>query len=241
MVKSATALLAEALAMRQSEYYQTYLADPDKLSNKEHAVMGFFETCLGNSRKSIEHLMDRTDGPLATPVQIIYPKVYYKFPYIPHDPERIDPSVEQKMYSEDDTTEDEEPEDLSPLSGLRDTIRRMSNETVELRNSILETYEMNLHQLPLGATISPDLLMASVVAANFLRLSSSPAGAMSLFDQLDGKIATVFQAMGGDMYLLDTSTTLPHNAYWDKTQNSYVLEAPNTTNQWTDALKLLEQ
>lgn len=211
MVASISTLLAEALTLRQSEYYRRYLADPDSLSNREYAIMEFFQACLGNSRRAIEHLMDRTDGPLATPVQIIYPKVYYKFPYIAQQsteslpPEQKSSSqVEQKSYSEPEqksSSPEEVPEDTSPLSGLRDTIRRMSRETVRLRNDILEAYELNQAQLSMGGVISPDLRMGSVVAANFLRLSSNVAGAMALFDQLDGKIATVYQALGGDMYL----------------------------------------
>ena len=118
----------------------------------------------------------------------------------------------------------------------------MSREKVKLRNDILEAYEINQVQLSMGGVISPDLRMGSVVAANFLRLSSSPAGAMALFDQLDGKIATVYQALGGDMYLLDTSTEPPKDLQliWSNEQQCYIAEAPQTTNQWVDALKLLE-
>ena len=239
---SVTTLLRTALDMRQSEYYRHYLLDPESLTGREYSVMEFMQACLGKSRKAIEHLMDRTDGPLATPVEIIYPKVFYKYPYavsqhtdslpapdIDLTPEIITPKDTSEPYSNE-----------SPLTSLRETIKRLSEETVKLRNDILDTYEINQHALSMGGAISPDLMMRSVVAANFLKLSSSPSGAMSLFDQIDGKIATVFQALGGDVYLLDASTEAPANATWSKEHNCYVLEATNATNMWTDALKLME-
>lgn len=232
-------LLAEAIEMRQSEYYRRYLADPDSLTNKEFAIAEFFQACLGNNRRAIEHLMDRTDGPLATPVQIIYPKIYHKWPFAPPPkdlPKELPKPDEQKSYSEPEPKLDD-----SPLKGLRQTIKKMSAETVKLRNDILEAYQLNQEQLRIGGVISPDLRMGSVVAANFLRMSSSPQGAIALFDQLDGKIATVFKALGDDVYLLETSTTPPKEAIWSPEQNAYILEVPTATNQWVEGLKLLEQ
>lgn len=241
--------LSEVIHWRWDEFVRAE-TDP-KFTGLESVVLALVRTCSEQKLGAIKLAIDRVDGKLATPVNIIYPKVWLIFP----EAERVAlpaPDAEPTPQLESGTNlpaildeppsdiPEEEPITLATLT-LRETLHKMADAPRNIVPLILKTkkeVEEILKQDP-NVVIENSPMVKSIIAANLMHLAvekNNFDAITEIFDQIDGKLVETIRFLGDDIFIPQYALEAPAGAVKNK-EGIYVLEAKAITEQWKQKFK----
>lgn len=211
--------------------WSKYLKEKENFSHHtsyENAIFDVIDAIVNGSLKAIRIALERVDGKVETPVEVIYPKVYMLFPYAVTDSHSIQddtPVAEKALVTK--------PKIDIETAGLRETVKLLGHSPLAAVDAIISNQEA----LSKDATADVwDPYVKSVVAAKLFMLSRGKLDAISeILDQIDGKVAEVVRVMGEDIYIVSYSKIAPQAAKINK-DGVLQIEMPNTTNQWAIGL-----
>ena len=182
--------------------------DP-QYSPLQHTVFSLIRACADGKLGAIKLSIKRVDGNLETPVNIVYPKIYFRYPYA----KEVAGAPVAEIASGDAPTPEEfdEPEvtieDEKLTLGLRETLEKMADTpdsrvvplVLHKKKEVEEALEINL-----DAELEYAPQVKSVIAANLLNLAISEnnfEAITEVFDQIDGKLVETIKFLGDDMYM----------------------------------------
>lgn len=222
----------------------------------EASVFSLVRTAAEGKLGAIKLAIDRVDGKIETPVEVVYPKVWMLFPEAKsvslEVSEEETPSAlpgPEVSVSEDviNITEDEEIDVEPPVSmSLRETLEKMADQPRQLTRLIKErkTEVEKLVKNNGGKSFGDDEnaihspLVKSIIAANLLQLAEDGnfEAVTEVFDQIDGKMVETLRVLGEDIYLTSYVEEAPKGAVKNK-DGVYMIEAAEVTDHWNQRLK----
>ena len=187
----------------------------------------------------------RVDGQIETPVDVQYPRLYFRYPYaktvegteLPSGEEEK-PVIAQPTPEEFEEMDKPKEEDLVTF-GLRETLKRMA-ETPDRRIVPLilakkkETEVAFMKGEGAVSQVKNIPLVKSVISAHLLSLATEQnnfEAILEVFEQIDGKLVEVIRILGDDLYLDQYDEVAPAGAIKDK-NGIYVLERRDLTEAW---------
>lgn len=241
--------LKEVIHWRWDEFVRAE-KDP-KYSGLEGVVLSLVRTTSEAKLGSIKLAIDRVDGKLETPMEVIYPKVFFLYPFAESvalpageqppaalpDPT---PSTDLIISEPPQAEEGEEPVQLATLS-LRETLNKMADSPRQVVPLILkkkEEVETILRDEP-EAEINDSPMVKSVIAANLMYLATDKHNfdaITEVFDQIDGKLVETIRVLGDDIFLTQYTEIAPYGAKKNG-DGVYCLEQPLITDVWKQKLK----
>lgn len=217
--------------------------DP-QYSPLQHTVFSLIRACADGKLGAIKLSIKRVDGNLETPVNIVYPRIFFRYPYAKEveAPATI-AGLEAGVPGVDVPTPDEfdEPEvtieEEKLTIGLRETLEKMA-ETPDSRVVPLvlhkkqETEELLAANLDAEVKNSPQV--KSVIAANLLNLAISESNFEAItevFDQIDGKLVETIRFLGDDMFMDQYAEIAPYGSVLNE-DGIYVYERKDIAGIW---------
>ncbi len=198
--------------------------DP-KYSPLQHTVFSLVRACADGKLGAIKLSIKRVDGNLETPVNIVYPKIFFRYPYAKSvaAPEAV-AGIEDGTPGVDVPKPDEfdEPEvtieDEKLTLGLRETLNKMAD-TPDSRVVPLVLMKKKETEEALESNPDAELEYApqvkSVIAANLLNLAISESNFEAItevFDQIDGKLVETVRFLGDDMFMDQYAEIAPYGS-----------------------------
>lgn len=221
--------------------------DP-KYTGLEATVLALVRTTSEAKLGAIKLAIERVDGKLETPVNVIYPKVWYVFPEAEAValPRNADGETPPELPAGDtyslirhetpDPEPEEEPAHLATMS-LRETLNKMADAPRQVVPLILQVKKKLEQGEPVPDENVP--LVKSVIAANLLHLAiekNNFDAITEIFDQIDGKLVETIRILGDDIYLTQYALEAPYGAVKNK-EGVYMIEAKEIAEQWKQKLK----
>lgn len=224
--------------------FSTAERDPNYTTN-EGVVFSLVRACAMQKLGAIRTAINRLDGKLVTPVQIIYPRVYMLYPHAEvtatHQPAPA--SIETTAVAEGSTDEGETAlaGEIVPTLSLRQTVQKMGHYPRTVPQVIIETaravdQHLTNPQNPMPQEKVPQV--KSVVAAHLIQMAAGGdlAAMDEVFDQIDGKLLETIQVVGDDIYLTSYSQVAPPDARLNK-DGVLQVEATAVQKSWKEALE----
>lgn len=234
-------------------------------STNDSIIFAVVRACTMEKIDAIKIALDRIDGKLVTPVNVIFPKIFYIYPQAtmiegseqiissilpakitddtpdytpPKDGVAIEGEIIEPEYIDGWINEDEYT-DLPSLS-LRQTLIKMSDYPRDVPPQIIEASQLVEQHLAGQAIQMPDHIpkVKSVIAAHLLKLAQKKNinAFYEVFDQIDGKLVETIQLLGADVHIPMYSLMAPAGAY--RNENGVLqIEATQTQELWTRKLK----
>lgn len=219
--------------------------DP-KYSPLQATVFALVRSCSDGKLGAIKLSIKRVDGALETPVQVIYPRVFFRYPYakqvaVPDTIPGLEagvPGIDVPLPDEFDEPEVQTEEDLLTY-GLRETLNKMADTPDRRVVPLILQRKEEIEQLlkvDANARIAKDRIprVKSVIAANLLDLAMEQnnfEAITEVFDQIDGKLVETLRFLGDDMFLDQYAETAPEGAILNE-EGIYVLEMKDIANTW---------
>lgn len=239
--------LAEVSNWRYDDFSR---AEKDEInySTADSIVFALIRACVMENLASIKLAINRIDGKLVTPVQIVYPKVYFIYPqassvdaapigYVPpvaiSEPETI-------TSTEVSVVVDSEEGNILPTLGLRQTLNRM----IDYKRSIPKDIIAMALKVDLAvagkAPMPPDEeipLVKSVIAAHLISMAQNRNvdSLYEIFDNIDGKLVETIEIVGEDIYLTNYSLVAPYGSV-KNSEGLYQIEATEARRLWEQKL-----
>lgn len=220
-----------------------------KYSPLQATVFALVRSCSDGKLGAIKLAIKRVDGALETPVQTIFPKVYFRYPYAKQVGDKTVAELEAGAAPDisheiSETIEDIEksPQDLEAefvTYGLRETLNKMAD-TPDRRvvplilNKKQEVEDIISKKLDTTKVIQNVPAVKSVIAANLLDLAmeqNSFEAITEVFDQIDGKLVETVRFLGDDMFMDQYDEIAPAGAKLNS-DGVYMLEQKEITNAW---------
>lgn len=223
------------------------LAEKDpKYSPLQATVFALVRSCSEGKLGAIKLSIKRVDGALETPIQVVYPRVFFRYPYakeitapatIPGLESGV-PGVDVPLADEFDEPEVQTEEDLLTY-GLRETLNKMADTPdrrvvpliLKKKEEIEEILKANKNAVIPRNKVPK---VKSVIAANLLDLAMEQnnfEAITEVFDQIDGKLVETFRFLGDDMFLDQYTEIAPEGAILNE-DGVYVLEMKDIANTW---------
>ena len=208
-------------------------------SSSAGVVLSLIRIASEGKLPAIKLALDRVDGKIATPIQVVYPKVYFRYPYAKTqaalEPGQERPKLDQAKAT---TSEVGQPVNIATAS-LRETLKAMADAPKQLPKLILQKKK----EVEAGESASdpdfPSPQVKSVLVANFLELANNKKDLYAiyeLFDQIDGKLTETIEVMGDDIYITQFDTVAPAMAV-EGDDGVYLLENQVATQHWEDSFR----
>lgn len=211
--------------------------DPS-LTGVQAVVLDLVRKCAERDFGAIKLAVDRVDGKIKTPVEIIYPKVYLQYPYATKQA-ALPKGVTKQKPNKKRTKPKQKPKELASLS-LREALQKMAESPRQLPDLVIrqkELLEGRVQPTPEEQQNSgkiPIPMVKSVIVANFLIMARGKRGmevVYELFDQLDGKLVETVEILGSDIYITKFDSVAPAQAYLNK-KKVFELVSESVTSQW---------
>lgn len=221
----------------------------------EAAVFSLIRTAAEGKLSAIKLAIDRVDGKIETPVEIVYPKVWMLYPEAtgtsqPAEGGKNAPQLEAGRDVIDITPDEPEPEVIEPeapaVMSLRETLNKMSEQPRSLTSIIKERKkEVEILVKNNGGKSFSDAdeqlhapLVKSIIAANLLSLAENGNfdAVNEVFEQIDGKLVETIKVLGDDIYLTSYALEAPAGALKNE-DGVYMIEATEVADQWKQKLK----
>lgn len=220
------------------------------LSGLQGAVLSLIRRCSDGKLGAIQLAIDRVDGKVETPIEVIYPKVYVLFPEAksvaigpaaPDSPTAALTAPETFDTLPEEPAEPEEEKAHVAVMSLRDTLKKMADTPRKVPMMIHERKKQVEMAFRTGQTLDDGKnipLVKSVVAANLLILAENGKfeAITEVFDQIDGKLVETIRVLGEDIYLTSYVLEAPFGAKQNK-DGVYYLEAPQISDAWKQKFK----
>jgi hypothetical protein len=225
-----------------------------KYSGLQATVFSLVRTASDGKLGAIKLAIDRVDGKLETPIEVIYPKVYFVYPHAEHralpPPSATSSPVlldDIDALNEPPQADDSEEESARIASmSLRQTLEKLADSPRKVTDMIL-VRKKEIEQDPESYinTDSEDVakrvpLVKSIIAANLMNLAVNGRNKFEaiteVFDQIDGKLVETYHVLGEDVYLTQYALEAPYNAELNK-DGVYQLEQPMISDMWERKLE----
>ena len=226
----------------------------EKYTGLQATVFSLVRTASEGKLGAIKLAIDRVDGKLETPIEVIYPKVYFLYPHaegraLPPPNASAPPALLDDLDSlnaEAPQDDDEEPAKLAAMS-LRETLDKLADSPRRVVDMILmrkkeveeapEIYLEGSSQFDASKNVP---LVKSIIAANLMDLAVNGKNKFEaiteVFDQIDGKLVETFHVLGEDVYLTQYALEAPWNAEPNK-DGIYQVEQPMISDMWEKKLE----
>jgi hypothetical protein len=221
-----------------------------KYTGLQATVFSLVRTASEGKLGAIKLAIDRVDGKLETPIEVIYPKVYFLYPHAtgralpPNDaPAALlaDPDFI------DDAPQADEEEDAKVASmSLRQTLEKLADAPQTVTQMILarkkqieENPEAFVNDQSEDAAKKVPLVK-SMIAANLMDLAINGRNKFEaiteVFDQIDGKLVETYHVLGEDVYLTQYALEAPYDAELNK-DGIYQKAQPMISDMWEKKLE----
>lgn len=215
----------------------------------QSTVFALVRSCAEAKLGAIKLAIDRIDGKVETPVDIVYPKIYFLYPYA-KSVEGGEPVKELSTSKELTVATPPEPE--TPEPEVIDTEEKLA--TATLRETLHAMMDAPRAVVPLirerKALVEKILKddskidfeppkVKSVVAANLIHLAVDKnkfEAITEIFDQIDGKLVETIRVLGDDVYITQYASIAPEGAYING-DGVYTLENKAISAVWEDKLR----
>lgn len=221
----------------------------DKYTGLEATVFALVRTAASAKLNAIKLAIDRVDGKLETPLQVIYPKVYTTFPFAKEralPPPNTEPPQALLADIERLTGPPEAEEDDAKIASmsLRQTLEKLAESPRKVTPAILQAKELverdpQAYANPNDEAVAKKApLVKSVIAANLMQLAHDRSfdAINEVFDQIDGKLVETFRVLGEDMFLDSYAEIAPYDAVLNK-DGIYQRENKELQAQWQQKLE----
>lgn len=230
--------------------------DLDTYTTADGIIFALVRACAMEDLSAIKLAINRVDGKLATPVRVIYPKVYYLFPNasLPPSTSPLPPQLQivpsatianafpdpphqphPHIPSEEETQRDQI---ALPTWGFRETLAKMVDFPRAVPKAILKKAQLVEEACrQVGPMPADPPLVKSVVAAHLIEMGSNRNidALHEIFEAIDGKLTETIQLVGDDIYLTSYATIAPEGAYLNE-NGVLQIEATETQKLWIDKL-----
>lgn len=207
-------------------------------STSQSIVFSLVRACAMENLSAIKTALGRLDGKVATPIQILMPKVFYLYP----NAEEAIPIIEipddspQNLMLVDGREID--PAMTAPTKGFRETLDRMAEQPRHFPQTIIDSQEQvekfirSKGRAPLKIP-----MVKSVVAAHILKMAQERNldAINEVFDQMDGKLVETIKVVGEDMYIYQFGKIAPAGAIKNE-DGVYQIEAKIVQDIWRQKL-----
>lgn len=233
--------LAEVANWRYDEFSR---AENDEINytTADAIVFSLVRACVMENLAAIKLAINRIDGRLVTPVQIVYPKVFFVYPLAtgvapePKDQvllEEPEPTTALVPVALEDAT-------LLPTLGLRQTLDKMVDYQRSIpRQIIAAALKVDLFVAGKGAEppVGDIPLVKSVIAAHLISMAQNRNvdSLYEVFDSLDGKLVETIEIVGEDIYLSQYNKVAPFGSTLND-DGVYEIEASKTRDLWRTKL-----
>jgi hypothetical protein len=182
-------------------------------STSQSIVFALIRACAMENLPAIKSAINRLDGKVETPVQVIMPKVFYLYPNATRKVESLEiPSATPVVKEEKEEVVVAE----TPTRGFRETIARMGDKPRETPKFIIESQaNIEEHVRKGEPLVFPLTDVKSVVAAHILHMGQErDIDAMEeIFNNLDGKLVEKYKVVADDLYIVQFAPIAPAGAY----------------------------
>lgn len=211
----------------------------EDFTTNQSIVFSLIRGCAMENLNAIRSALGRLDGKVATPVQVLTPKVFYLFP----EAEEVQQGDGPLALPEGDAPKKEvviETGSLeeSPTKGFRETTEKMSELPREFPKAVIEAQEqVEKFMRSEGRMPEKVPMVKTVVAAKILHMAQKGNldAINEVFDQLDGKLVETIKILGDDIYIKQFGRVAPAGAIRNK-DGIYQIEAPAVQNMWAQKL-----
>lgn len=230
------------------------LAEKDeKYSGLQATVFSLVRTAAEGKLGAIKLAIDRVDGKLETPIEVIYPKVYFLYPHA-EDRALPPPSANapapllddiEAMDDASETSEEEEAARIATMS-LRETLDKLADsprrviDMILMRKKEIEEDPASYLNEQSDDAAKKVPLVKSIIAANLMDLAVNGKNKFEaiteIFDQIDGKLVETFHVLGEDVYLTQYTLQAPWNAEKNK-DGVWQVEQPMISDMWEKKLE----
>lgn len=207
-------------------------------------VFSLIRACADGKLGAIKLSIKRVDGNLETPVNVVYPRIFFRYPYAKEvaAPATIAglqsgvPGIDVPLPDEFDEPE-MTIEDEKLTLGLRETLNKMADtpdsRIVPLVLHKKQQVEDKLKENPdYTDALAPQV--KSVISANLLNLAIAEnnfEAITEVFDQIDGKLVETIRFLGDDMFMDQYTEIAPAGAILNE-DGIYMLEMKDISNTW---------
>lgn len=219
-------------------------------SSLDGIIFSLVRACSDGKLGPIRLALNRIDGKVETPVEVIYPKFICLYPeatsVVQLKPSDSTPVIEPGDIPEEKglvtTTpppeEAEVVEDVVTLT-LREAVEKLAQQDRTFVKLILDEKKAVEAKDPKVINKAKIVSVKAVIAANLLKLAQTHNNfdaITEVFDQIDGKLVETIRVLGEDIYLTSYIEEAPYGA--KKNENGiYQLEAPQISDIWKAKLK----
>lgn len=231
-------------------WYDFCLAENDaQYKGYQSTVFALVRACAEAKLGAIKLAIDRIDGKVETPVEIIFPKIYFVYPHAKSieggaEPKQLSESKELQKSEPAAETPEEEPtqEDESSklaTATLRETLNAMMDAPRALVPLIREKKIMTEKVVASDGVVGDSPMVKSVIAANLIHLAVDKnkfEAITEIFDQIDGKLIETIRVLGDDVYITQYASVAPEGAVLNE-NGVYMLENKVSTSVWEEKLR----
>lgn len=219
--------------------------DEEHYSTADAIVFSLVRACAMEKLEAIKLAINRLDGKLATPIQVVYPKVYFLFPNateVEVSPVQNTPLLEEpESFEETAVTVAEDDPAILPTLGIRQTLDKMIGYPRSVPAKIVESARVidqliaKDEPLPSGEHIP---MVKSVVAAHLLEMGKRRDidALYEIFESIDGKLTETIHVLGDDMEIISYLKKAPVGAVKNE-HGVYQIEAKQVMQSWQEKLE----
>jgi len=202
----------------------------------ESIVFSLVRTCAEGKLGAIRTAIDRVDGKIETPIDVIYPKFIFLYPHaekvtLPQGKGKAQTLLTSSdvVTLEEELAEQAETHTVVTLT-LRQTLDKMIDQPRMFPALVLKRKdEVENDKVDKDFSIPR---VKDVIAANLLTLAESKFDAITeVFDQIDGKLVETVRVLGDDVYITSYVLEAPIGAS-KNADGIYQLEAPQISETW---------
>lgn len=229
--------LNEVIHWEWSEFLKAE-ADGNR-SSLEGAVFSLVRTASNAKLGAIRLAIDRIDGKVETPVNIVYPHVFLVYPEA-KEVAGGEPSEQARLPSPEVEPEAEQEQRSLATASLRETLDAMIDAPRGVVSMVLDrkTEVEKLLKADPDLEIDKSPLVKSVIAANLLKLVENHnfEAITEVFDRIDGKLVETIRVLGDDILIPMYGEIAPAGSTLNE-NGVYQIESQATTSMWEEKFK----
>lgn len=237
MAGKLTDYLAEVVEMKWLDFVK--LERGEDYTAYEGVILGIIRSITKGSRSAIGQALDRLDGKVAENVEISYPKFRFKFvnaTVVASGGEIISSSAFDSPSLPAPVEAPVQEQELGaaglPSGELRPALDKMLTEPISVVRAIISASK---YIDETGMTDRGNPSVKGVIVAHLVNYAISHKHSMGyaseILDQIDGKVATKINFMGGDVDIVRYDEIAPAGSYLDD-NGVWCLDLPMVNNVW---------
>lgn len=234
-----TAFLKEIIHWTWTEM-MTLQYDPRTLGIHS-TVMGIIKLCASGNMNSIKLLLNRLEGKVETPINIIKPKVYLRYPNATNIAELEAYAKEQASQSNDSDTKrkrqtNSQRKRLNVAEmGLGQTVKAMLTVPVDVPTQILKQKMLVEQDMENGHKPDHSPYVKSVIAASIIHnanFDNNYDALQVLLERVEGKVEENIRIIGDDIFIDQYAETAPLGSVLINGQ--WCFESAQIADKWAD-------